>query len=134
MTLIPFLPRLEAQEILERYYESEAQVGEIEAELGSSYFHCGMASWDATAQARAHMNQTRNEFERTPEGQRFMAEVEAAKFMQDASHGLSVVTVEEINDPRIFTPVGAQLIPEFWPDVIVKGDFAPAPSEDNPPF
>lgn len=139
MTFIPFLPRLEAQEVLEDFYEGESIRGELEAELGSSLFHGGMSSWDASFQAKLSMDEAEAHRAATPEGRLYDAQLEAARFMRDATSGLHVVTHEEVADPYIFTPMNAPFVPEFWPDGPRKGLFNPAgpdrPFEDDlPPF
>jgi hypothetical protein len=113
--MLPFLPLKDADELLADHYEQEAQAGEIEAELGSSYFYGGMSSWDATTMARRDMNDARDAFESSPEGQKQAERLEAAQFMRSLT-GLEVVTVEDLNDPWTFTPMGAPVVYEFYPD------------------
>lgn len=132
---IAFLPRLEAQEALERHHENETCLGEMEADYGSSFFYSGASSWEASAMARSTVNEWRRAYDESPEGERFAAEVEAAQFLREATYGLEVVSVEEINDPRIFVRIGAPVVPEFYPDGPNKGMFyTTAPCNEDIPF
>jgi hypothetical protein len=133
MNFLPFLPRLESMAILEAEYEGEAARAELEAEIGSGFFMDCRDSYQASWMAREQIEAMQQDFESTPEGALHMARVEAARFMQSATRGLDVVGADDLADPRIFTPVGAPLIREFFPgrryNVTV-----PAPAEDDIPF
>ena len=135
MDFIPFLPMTEADAVLDQHYQNEQCRGEMEAELGSDLFYSGFSSWEATSEARRQMDEAGAKYDRSPEGQRFAARLEAAQFMTSVTHGFDVVSMEEHTDHRIFTPVGAPIIPEFWPDGPSRSLFGPSsPNTDNIPF
>jgi hypothetical protein len=133
--MIAFFPRSEALALLDQHYENEAAAGEYEAELGSDFFYSGLPSWEATSLARQRMDQAREDFERSAEGQEYMERLEAARFMLDATHGLSVADREDLLDHRIFVPRDSQVVPEFYPDGPHRSMFGPVvPNHDDIPF
>lgn len=135
MSFLPFLPKLGAMEILERHDQDQQQAAEMKAELGSSLFYSGMQSWDATSEAHRLMREQEAEFDASPEGKRYNAQVEAAQFMASATRGLHAFDQSDLNDPRVWVPAAATVVPEFWPGVIVKSDFNPGPTmNDDIPF
>jgi hypothetical protein len=129
MIFLPFLPKLDAMEILEAEYEGEMARAELEAELGSGFFVSGASSWDASAMARMAIQEMQEDFEQSEDGPLHMAKVEAAKFMQSATRDLAVASVEESRDPVVFT-FGASVIPEYRLDF--KRSAPAAPSDDLP--
>jgi hypothetical protein len=137
---IAFLPLADARDLLDEVYENEAQAGEIEAELGSSFFYGGMASWDASALARAHMEQRREDFDQSEDAPLYYARLEAARFMTEAiTPDMRVHSEEELADPRFFLPVNPVIVPEFYSDpadlAMPADPFSTfAPSDDDIPF
>jgi hypothetical protein len=116
---IPFLPKLDAQIILEQHYDEEMQRSEIEAELGSSYFMGGMSSWDASAMARLDLNSRDDEYLATGAGMLYAAQVDAAKFMADAITPDMRVADYRDRDSFDFLPWGATFVREFIPGQLV---------------
>lgn len=133
---LPFFPLADTHAVLEEAEQCDQQLSEIEAELGSSYFCGGASSWDATAMAHMDRLEREAEFAATPEGERYFARLEAARFMDSALNGLRLSSEEEVADYRIFTPVGGTVIPEFtgkWGVPYLRTDiFTPDP--DDIPF
>lgn len=130
--IIPFLPRSEAYAILEAHYESEAQRGEIEAELGSSLFYSGAPSWEAEAWAREEMKLREVEFNATPEGELHTARIEAAQFVRSAITADMHISGPEDYDGSLI-PWGATPVPEYSSHYS-RRDFKPAPSSEDIPF
>jgi hypothetical protein len=128
---ISFFPRAEAHAVLEAHYESQAQRGEIEAELGSSLFHSGAPSWDAAAWAREEMNLRETEYLATPEGELNAAKVDAALFMLSAIAPDVHITDADDCDGLGLIPWGATLVPEYSPHYS-RRDFNAPTSEDIP--
>jgi hypothetical protein len=120
---IPFLPKLDAMHVLEQDYEERSQRSEYEAELGSTYFYGGMASWDAESRARMDMEEMIEDTLATPEGQLRAAQVEAAVFMTDAiTMDMRIYDALDYADPlgAALRYTGASLgtvLPEFIPGI-----------------
>lgn len=118
---IPFLPTADAMAILEAHYESEAMRGELEAEIGSSYFMGGLSSWEASAQARTDLDRLEAERAATPEGQLYDAQVEAARFMESAiTPDMRIYDALDYADGKALRFSGANLgtaLPEFIPGI-----------------
>jgi hypothetical protein len=132
---IPFLPKLEAQSVLESYYEGEQIRSEMEAELGSSYFMGGMNAWDASFQARYDLDEADRRRAESSEGQLFDAKVEAAEFMRHVvAADMRVFTQDEVNDPfwPRFLPTNPVVIPEYSPHYSRRDFITADPTEDIP--
>lgn len=120
MTTIPFLPRAEVAEVLEREHDYRASEGEMLAEYGASAFALYGNSGDAMIVAHAMMERDRDEYVDTPAWLEYKARVETAHFMARASEGLRVRTVYE---DGYFELYGAAVVPEFIPGVIPSRQF-----------
>ena len=143
---IPFLPKLDAQEILESHYQCEQSRGEYEAELGMGYVTSGMSPWDATLMARQDVDRMAREFDESPEGERYAAQVEAAEFMSDViTSDMRVYSLREVMDMedsayKPFMPDNPVYVPEYSPDYS-RSDFTnyyegylTGPTNDDIPF
>lgn len=129
--MIAFLPLSEAHAILDQHYEEEAQRGEYEAELGSSYYYGAACrdSWLASSLARQRMAELREDFDQSEDAPLYYARLEAAQFMAGAiTQDMNVYNMDEFCDPLAFLPVNAVVIPEFYPD---PADAPETPSRPN---
>jgi hypothetical protein len=85
MAYFPFLPRAEANDILEQESHADEARGEYLAETGSSCFYWGMSADDASFQAQVWLSEREREFQESPEGEVYYAKLEAAKLFASVS-------------------------------------------------
>lgn len=85
--MLPFIPRQEAQVILEEHYLAQEARAEFLAEAGSSYFYGGMSSADAMWAAQRDDLEREFDFYSSPEGERYSERLEAARFMEAITFG-----------------------------------------------
>lgn len=81
----PLIPRADALLILEEVEVADEARGEFLAEQGSSYFHGGMSSADASFNAQMDLAQREQDWAMSEEGQRFEARLPAARLYDDVS-------------------------------------------------
>lgn len=80
---IPFLPRDEADMVLEEDMYAEEARGEMLAEDGSSAFYSGFSASDATLIASQRMAERERDFAATEEGELYFARLAAAKLYEN---------------------------------------------------
>lgn len=91
-----FIPKSEALALLEEAEREAEYRGEFLAEQGSSYFHGGMSSADASFLASQDLAQRRIDFEQSEEGERYLARLQAARLYE----GVLAARVHEWDIPE----------------------------------